>query len=92
MNGTGRLESRVLAAFSALETAFELGNRRKAAEILAQTYGMLRIIVHFDFHSFVTVYRPLLMIYCPLSEQERVVFVEEARGIWAESHPSIAPP
>jgi tetratricopeptide (TPR) repeat protein len=91
MNGTGRLESRVLAAFSALETAFALGNRRKAAEILAQTYEMLRVIVPFDFHSFLTVHRPLLKFYCPLSEEKRAVFVKEARHIWAESHPVMAP-
>jgi tetratricopeptide (TPR) repeat protein len=90
-NGTGRLESRVLAAFSALEVALALGDRRKAAEIHAKTYEMLRVIVHFDFRSFLTVYKPLLKAYCPLSEQERAIFTEEGHHIWAESHPSMAP-
>jgi tetratricopeptide (TPR) repeat protein len=85
MRGSGRLGPRVIAAFSGIQLALEIGNRRYAAKILSETYDIIRKFIELKFKTFIILYKPLIKRFCPLRKQERKRFTQEARSLWMAS-------
>jgi hypothetical protein len=86
--GSGRIESRIVAAISGAEMALKMGNRRKAAELLAHGYDVIRLFSGLDFETFAWLYDPLMATYCSLKEQKRRILLQEAMLVWEETHRS----
>jgi tetratricopeptide (TPR) repeat protein len=82
MRGSGRLGPRVIAAFCGIQLALEIGRRKYAAQILAETCDIILMFVGIDFETFVTVCDPLIRRFCPLRKRQRKLFTQEARAVW----------
>jgi hypothetical protein len=85
--GSGRIESRIVAAISGADVALKMGNRRKATKLLAHGYDVIRLFSGLDFETFALLYDPLMATYCPLlKEQKRRILLNEAKRVWEETH------
>jgi hypothetical protein len=77
---------------SGANVALKMGNGRKAAELLAHGYDVIRLFSGLDFETFAWLYDPLMMTYCSsLKTQKKKMLLHEAKLVWEETHQSKSP-
>jgi hypothetical protein len=80
--GTGKVSARLMAGFGATRIAVQMGDRQRAARMLALTCDIAHRFGMFDAETFLTAYGPIIQDYCSLDEAAVDTLVETAIDIW----------